>query len=314
MIAHINDITSNDVERDYDYFIVFKNCEDRSYKISKSVQSKVSNWIIIESSLVRDTIVEEERDRYEDIIVFLKSNQIENYNVIVLDGDTRWDNTELSTLDRDANIGIDMSSFGFYELTDLLFYLLVYKNINNIDVFYTEPGLYNTESYFDYRPKQYDYSISYPQSLISTNPSNTELFVSVIGFEKQLASNIKEEFEASEYYSLNGFPSYYLKAKDISLINNKEYLEDIHQNNRLSSEASNPFLCYNTLLSISKKNNDFMTICPLGSKPMTLGVILFALSHDTCRVVYPSDKSIMSKSVGVGKSYVYSIPGELFLD
>ena len=314
MIARIKDLACNGIERQFDYFIVFKNCEDRSYIISKKIQSKVSNWIIIESSLVRDKIEQEEREKYEDIIAFLRSKQIENYDVAVLDGDTRWDNTVLSTINQDDSIGIDMSSFGFYELSDLLFYLLIYKKVNCIDIFYTEPGLYNIERYFDYEPKQYNYSINYPQSLISTNPSNTELFVSVIGFEKRVASTIKEEFEATEYYSLNGFPSYYLKAKDISLINNKEYLEDIHQNNRLSSEASNPFLCYNTLLSISKKNNDFMTICPLGTKPMTLGVILFALSHDTCRVVYPSDKSIMSKSVGVGKSYVYSIPGELFLD
>ena len=58
--------------------------------------------------------------------------------------------------------------------------------------------------------------------------------------------------------------------------------------------------------NISRKA--FMTICPLGSKPMLLGALLFVLNHDkNTRIVYPYNEYIHTKADGVGRTYCFRI-------
>ena len=88
---------------------------------------------------------------------------------------------------------------------------------------------------------------------------------------------------------VNGFPSYAPKFKDISLIANEKLTSD-KDVQIIFSKANNPFDVFNLLESIkNKKHNDrpFINIAPLGTKPMALGVCLFALYYPEVRVVYP---------------------------
>ena len=51
-----------------------------------------------------------------------------------------------------------------------------------------------------------------------------------------------------------------------------DYLSEIPRSNRRAADASNPFICYNTLVDIASVSGGVLTLCPLGSKPMMPGM------------------------------------------
>ena len=127
------------------------------------------------------------------------------------------------------------------------------------------------------------------------------------GFEGTLALKVEEDTEYNRLYYVNALPSYYQKYKDISIINNYKLL--LSKNcNRLYAPAINPFEVYNLLNNHHNSEVDALSVAPLCTKPMALGICMYALEHDNVRIVYPfSDKYELERSHGVHKSYVYTI-------
>ena len=71
--------------------------------------------------------------------------------------------------------------------------------------------------------------------------------------------------------------------------------------------ANNPFETYN-FLDKQIRNNETVCIAPLSTKPVALGVCLYALHHESVRIVYPMAESYMShRANSVHKTYIYTV-------
>ena len=71
--------------------------------------------------------------------------------------------------------------------------------------------------------------------------------------------------------------------------------------------ADNPFETYNLLDKITDSNSS-ICIAPLSTKPVALGICLFALSHSEIRVVYPiSSEYSQESTIKTYKSIVYHV-------
>ena len=134
---------------------------------------------------------------------------------------------------------------------------------------------------------------------------NKELYI-FAGFEGALALKVIEDIDYNQLFLVNALPSYYQKYKDISVINNYQLIVS-HNCKKLYTPAINPFETYNLLNRYVKKDTN-VSIAPLCTKPIALGICLYALEHDNVRIIYPfSDRYESDRSHDVHKAYVYRI-------
>lgn len=132
-----------------------------------------------------------------------------------------------------------------------------------------------------------------------------DLFI-FAGFEGVLALKVKEDIDYENLFFVNALPSYHQKYKDISMINNYQLLLS-EQCKKLFAPASNPFEVYN-LLDRTIASEKYVSIAPLSTKPIALGICMYALKHENVRIIYPfSEKYEQEKSHKVFKSYVYKV-------
>lgn len=301
-----------------DVFILFKGAEDRSYTVFEKYLEIISpkEIIMFDSRLRNESLSSNELNKYNSIneIIAQKENTI--VKMVSIENSSVGKNLSSESFTDSTSVAVDISSMNFWEICDILYFLLKIVRVKHIDVFYTEPDLYHYEnndisSYNHSCPKV---SVNYISSYYSTNTTDKEILVSMLGFQKDVNKLLKDIFEVPQYYSINGFPSFYPKAKDISQANNWDYLAEIESANRFSAEAINPFVTFNTLLDIRKASKGaFMNICPLCSKPMVVGACLYALSFpNSTRLVYPYEEAVATKTDGVGRTYCYRITSDLF--
>ena len=138
-----------------------------------------------------------------------------------------------------------------------------------------------------------------------SHETNNDLYL-FMGFEGALALKVTEDTAYKELNLINNLPSFYQKYKDISIVNNYQLMQN-QKSCMLYTPADNPFETYN-LLENSIGSDTYACIAPLSTKPVALGVCLFALSHEKVRVVYPiSQKYNASNTVDTYKTYVYNI-------
>lgn len=107
--------------------------------------------------------------------------------------------------------------------------------------------------------------------------------------------------------SMLPLPSLSQKYKDISILNNRSSIKGKKYDSILYAPADNPFEVYNFL---EKNYADEPSICisPLATKPVALGVCLFALNYEKVRIVYPiSDIYSSHVTNQVTKTLVYEI-------
>ncbi len=313
--ANFSDVDNNmmwDETTENNIIIALKGCEDRSYAVLKKYFEQINpqKVLLLDSRLKNEKMSQEEILKYNEIdsimgdnISKIKTISIENSNIGSYLISENFSENEI--------IYVDISSMNFWEISDILFFLLKIVSVKKVRILYTEPGLYHYENddISHYEHEIFQVSTNYPRNYFSTKTTEEEILVSMIGFEKNVNKMMKDNFEVSEYYSINGFPSFYPKAKDISQANNFDFLGEIEPSNRYSAEAVNPFITFNTLLDINKASKGaFMNICPLSTKPMSVGACLYALKYPTkTRIVYPYEESVTTKSDGIGKTYCYTI-------
>ena len=106
---------------------------------------------------------------------------------------------------------------------------------------------------------------------------------------------------------VNSLPSLSQKYKDISILNNRSSIKGKKYDSILYAPADNPFEVYNFL---EKKYADESSICisPLATKPVALGVCMFALNYEKVRIVYPiSDVYSSHVTNQVTKILVYEV-------
>lgn len=132
-------------------------------------------------------------------------------------------------------------------------------------------------------------------------------FIVFLGFEGALSIKVLEDATYKQLIFVNSLPAFYQKYKDISILNNRSAIIGKDQKSIMYVPADNPFEVYNFL---EKNYAKLASICisPLGTKPVALGICLFALDYEKVRVVYPvSDKYSIETTTKVTKSLVYEI-------
>lgn len=206
------------------------------------------------------------------------------------------------------SIVIDISSMRTMHIFLLLKYLKLI-NCNNITVINTIPYdyIFSNEPFLSYRSYLGDLELKEITGYSGRGDmsQDSDLYI-FMGFEGTLSLKVVEDTAFKNLYLINTIPSYYQKYKDISVINNYSVLQ-LKKNKVLHAPADNPFEVYNVL--DSRVNTDKMVcIAPLSTKPISLGICLYALEHENVRVVYPVSSSYNDiKSHDVYISYVYEI-------
>jgi len=219
----------------------------------------------------------------------------------------------LNKFNKSERIGIDISC-----MTKPYFYFIIKLlkerfGVENLSVFYTEPksylfpkGLFNAF-----------HTSSGPLSILEIpgysgleNRGAKRKLIILLGFDGDLSKEITLDVSPHETIIINGFPSYTPKFKDISLISNEKLVSD-HNNRVEYSRANNPFEIYNLLQFIkgNEKEDSFMNIAPLGTKPMALGACLFALHNPDVRIVYPLPDKYENKYSDMSwNTWIYDLP------
>eukprot|EP00831_Metopus_contortus_P077478 TRINITY_DN7286_c0_g1_i4.p2 TRINITY_DN7286_c0_g1~~TRINITY_DN7286_c0_g1_i4.p2 ORF type:complete len:151 (-),score=0.91 TRINITY_DN7286_c0_g1_i4:316-768(-) len=121
------------------------------------------------------------------------------------------------------------------------------------DRFYTEPKHYlfkdTVFDTYEYLRGERRYESIPGYTSIKSDP---ELLVCFLGFDNNVSNVLFDKVIPVETITINGFPSYLPKLKDISLLNNYSLLTKIDRDSQLYTRANNPFSSYNTLCEIRK--------------------------------------------------------------
>jgi hypothetical protein len=216
---------------------------------------------------------------------------------------------KVSSVDK---IGLDITCIPIPFFVQIINYL--YKKKKFITVYYSQPNHYKLNKLFSYLSLNGELKIAnipgFSGKAIRRSDSD-RLLIYQIGFEgKNIFRRINEGIEPTKIIPLNGFPAYFPKYKDISLINNNvDYYAD--GNDISFAEANNPFDTFNQLLKIchkSKSSNYCIDIMVSGTKPMALGACLFALKNtsNSIRLLFPFPAEYKTKqSTGIGTVWEY---------
>lgn len=206
---------------------------------------------------------------------------------------------------------IDISCIHILEIFALIKYFKVSNTKNILNVAYSIPFDYKffSEPFLSYRSY---YGNLKTQDIIgftgtSYEAAHTQLLL-FLGFEGSLSSKVTEDIQYGNLVLINNMPSFFIKYKDFSTINNYDLLSSRH--NMLFVSADNPFETYN-LLSRILMDDEEACVAPLGTKTVALGVCLYALEHSNLRVVYPiSNDYEQCNTNNVLQSLVYRITFE----
>lgn len=139
----------------------------------------------------------------------------------------------------------------------------------------------------------------------SEDMSHTQMII-FLGFEGVLSAKVSEDVRYDKLTVVNNLPSFFEKYKDISVINNFDLLTRRHERIRYVP-ANNPFETFN-FLADQLADDEPACVAPLSTKPVALGVCLYALAHDNLRVVYPTaDEYKHHRANSVHNTYLYEI-------
>jgi len=186
-------------------------------------------------------------------------------------------------------IFVDISCIRIPEMFTLIKYLKTKMGISSLGILYSVPYdyVFSQEPFTSYHSYLGDLDM---YELLgfggTTNTQDPDLYI-FLGFEESLALKVFEDCKHKELKLVNNLPSFSIKYKDICAINNYQLVKQ--SSDAFFTPADNPFETYNFLDQMIDKTSP-VCIAPLSTKPIALGVCLFAIDNDFVRVVYPVSK------------------------
>lgn len=202
----------------------------------------------------------------------------------------------------------------------LIFYILkVFKKsikVKRLFLGYTEPERYAEEESHSVRKfeltEKFIGAGTMPGFLRSYNQSKEKLLCVALGFEGSRFKKAFEELEPSQTktFVIVGFPSFRPNWQFYVYDQNQSALEQTKAyQNMYRATANSPFGIYNILNEIKSKNaDDNLVIAPLGTKPHSIGMGMFAVDNEDVQIYYdfPSyGKKI--RTIGIGNAYIYNL-------
>ena len=83
---------------------------------------------------------------------------------------------------------------------------------------------------------------------------------------------------------------------------------NIHSSDFRYTDALDPFATYNFLEEIKEEHpTKHLVISPLGTRPVSLGALLYALNHEESELYFDTPKESCSKIISSGKIHIYDI-------
>lgn len=314
-LRYIKNCINTGIKENYDSIISACGSEDRAYEIIQKVadEGSAKRLVLFDYCERRDTLTKEQLEKYKKwenigIASTVIECKIDEPSIAIKEG-LRKHNIQFKEVD---NIAVDISCMTrpYYFL--IIKYLAKDIGIKTLTIYYTEPESYKFGSgrYTEYKSSHGAMAIAeIPGFSGDIDLKKDSALIVILGFDGEMASYIVEGIGAKEIIAINGFPSYETKFKDISIVNNKEILNNIPQNNVHYSPADNPFETYNEIARIVNRLRDKnITIAPMGTKPMALGACLYALENEWIGIIYPKPMAYESEiSYKSWRSWKYKV-------
>lgn len=203
---------------------------------------------------------------------------------------------KLKKLFNKDNLALDISCMNIPHMFLFLKYLKNNFNSISLQIFYTIPSdyIFSENPFISYKSYHGDLKtaevLGYSGNSVKTKNANLIVF---LGFEGALSLKVIEDIKYKDLTLANALPAYFQKYKDITVINNYETINQA-KNVLEYVPSSNPFEVYN-YLSEKDKLSEGLCIAPLSTKPIALGVCLYALQNPEVRVVYPASKGALTE-------------------
>ncbi len=145
-----------------------------------------------------------------------------------------------------------------------------------------------------------------------TNGHDNFVWIVFLGFEgkradsvyTEISDDVKNVIPVITYPSIHpGWANYAFDANQLLFEKTKKYSPDIQY-----TDATNPFAAYNFIEAVEKDHNkQHIIISPLGTRPVSLGAILYAVKHEEAEIYFDTPKESSSNIVNVGNIHVYDI-------
>lgn len=289
-------------EYDTEVFILASGSDDRTVAMLNCLstsKNSVQKVLLLKYDTFDESIIKQAFPSSDVVIV-----EVSNEPVLFLS--SLLNHKDILT---SSKLMIDISSIRIPEMFTLLKSIKLLNAESCISVAYSTPIEYEFEaepftSYHSYygNLKTID-MLGFGGT--SEDMSHSQLLI-FLGFEGVLSMKVSEDVRYDKLTIVNNLPSFFEKYKDISVINNFDLLT--RRRDKLKYvPANNPFETFNFL---AEQLNDDEPACvaPLSTKPVALGVCLYALNHDNLRVVYPTaDEYKHHRSDKVHNTYLYGI-------
>ena len=141
---------------------------------------------------------------------------------------------------------------------------------------------------------------------------NNFVWIAFLGFEGKRASAVYSEISGDSSIMIPvitmppirpGWSNLAFDANQILFENANVSAADIQY-----TDALNPFSAYNLIESIQSDNSKkHIVISPLGTRPVSLGALLYAVTHEEVEIYFDTPKQSSGKAVGCGKTHFYDI-------
>ena len=205
-------------------------------------------------------------------------------------------------------IVLDISCIKLPQLFIIMKYIQMVNNKNDLYILNTIPFdyIFNTYPFSNYKSYEGDLNVReiIGYSGKASAGKDGELFL-FLGFERALSLKIIEETTYSRLHIVSLMPAYYQKYKDIAIVNNGNLGEVAGAGAFVP--ADNPFEVYN-FLDNSIDEDMYVSIAPLSTKPVALGICLYALDNSNVRIIFPDPTTyVWSTSTSTHITNVYRL-------
>lgn len=291
----------------YDYFISAFSKDDRTRAVYDNVNSTNKLWLIFpEYNISPEDIKTEE--------YFFKNSADESDFISSL-----WQ--QLTGISSSSNICIDATSFLPHYLIFLLKWLK-HNDINKFDIVYSEPNQYSKRELTQFSSETV-IAVRQIYGFEGNHCSDTsnDLLIINSGYDDKLISNAAEHKDHACKIQLFGFPPLQADMYQENILRASKAQEAAgsisnEESTSLLAPANDPFITANVISRYihsieSKKPISNLYLCPLGTKPQTIGIALYYLFEQdgkSASIIYPfCDQYSQQSSFGISDIWKYTI-------
>lgn len=271
------------------------------YSVQKNTDGTLDDSFIVNANFNKDFCNKQYRSLYQDLRQFILELHNESKSIII----------DIS--------GMHLRFLGAFLAT------MTEWNWASIICTYTETtGYPHARESFPYDSGKIQYSGGFdlnssfwgydeiPNLKTTTSKREDYIWIAFLGFEGKRSAAVYTEISDDSSMTIPvitmpsarpGWTNYAFDANQVLFENAQIPCADIQYTNALD-----PFAAYNLIEQINCTHpKRHLVISPLGTRPVSLGVILFALRHEDSEIYFVTPKESCSKIIGNGPIHVYDI-------